>query len=840
MKYTFSGTTLLIIIAVISIICSFTIVTPLSKLFSTNRPAAFLNGALPASSPSVWTFRKVKAYRFAIPRIKKIPDTNKFIILDRKGRVVVSNFETFDQKAVLDLKSKIFNKGDAGVLGVAFHPEFNDTSSSHFRELFIYYTYKFGEELPMYDRLSRFRFSSDLSRILPESEQVVMQQADRQIEHNGGEVFFGKEGFLYVTMSDEGIGSSVENTQKINNRLFSGILRIDVDFDSSRSHPIRRIPNAIEKPEGYPGTVNNYMIPNDNPFLNENGEVLEEFYAIGLRSPHSAFYDSLTGDIWVGDVGGVLKEELTVMRKGSNGQWPYREGSFEHFGSPPNLIGSETPPIYDYDRDDGAAVMAGLVYRGEKFPALQEKFIFGDWVKGEIWAFDAKAENKIEVLGTGISGVVDFATTEEGDIYAVTTGGNLFILEQKMVTEAFPEELSEIGVFEDMTNLDPIEGVLPYEVNAPFWSDGALKRRWISLPDDSKIGFNETSKWTFPIGTVFIKHFDIQINSDSIKKNETRFFVVDENERGYGITYKWNEEDTDATLVAAEMFPSDTFLISPNHEEALSQVWDYPTRGQCIRCHNESAGYVLGVNTGQINKSIAISGTEKKNQIEWWHEMGLIDSLTYMEAWPELIAIDDTSQSLEVRVKSYLESNCSSCHNGSLGLANFDARFSTPLDEQGIIGAEAVSVNSALGNLIIGDDTTSSEIWVRTSSLSENEMPPVGKNLLDTVFLDVLHQWIQEVYRANNPLGTEVKLLKPEIYPNPVASREFTVVLPTSNMLYIRMLDLGGKEIPIEYDLRDTSQILIKISEQTGKGVYMLNIFTRDGESYHSKLIVDD
>src|SRR5690606_35229235 len=156
------------------------------------------------------------------------------------------------------------------------------------------------------------------------------------------------------------------------------------------SHPIRRQPaNAGITPPGWEQSyTQGYSIPNDNPWLDENGGVLEEFWTIGLRSPHSMHFDAATGDIWIAEVGQETREEITLAVKGGNHQWPYKEGSVDGIvPKPAEIIGVEVPPVFDYGRSMGGCVIGGIVYRGTEHSAVLEgKYLFGDHNTAAIYA----------------------------------------------------------------------------------------------------------------------------------------------------------------------------------------------------------------------------------------------------------------------------------------------------------------------------------------------------------------------------------------------------------------------------------------------------------------------
>ena len=743
-----------------TLIYAFTVLSPRNYgLNSIALKNEFLDGKLPRLPGALWKLTKVFPNFSVTPltiNMKQIPGTNKLLVLGRDGLVwVIDNNEANGEPTlVLDISQQVMGVGDAGLLGVAFHPDFNDATTSHRGEIYLFYTYRYGGDEPLYDRLARFKFSESLDTIIPSSEEVLIQQYDRNIFHNGGDMFFDKEGYLYVSLGDEGGGyDPYKNSQKINASLFSGIIRIDVDLDSSRSHSIRRYPlPPYGRPEGYPDNINqHYMIPNDNPWVSESGENLEEFFAIGLRSPHRMHYDTLTENIWVADVGQESREEISILTKGSNAQWVFHEGNkYYWYLKPDSVIGVETPPIFEYDRGVGGCIIGGFVYRGDKYPNLEGKYIFGDYVSKNIWALDPEQDNKVTFLCEAIeSRPVSFLSTSDGWIYVLTQDGGIFKLTD-VVPQDFPSLLSQTDAFTDLKNMVPASGIVPYGVNTPLWSDGASKQRWISVPKASGgITYSQDSLWDFPVGTVFIKHFELPVSKDSTVKLETRFFVIDENKQGYGITYKWNEQGTDAELIGEGELISEEISILKD-EVTSSQTWTFPSRAQCMDCHNQNAGYVLGVKTAQLNRPFIYeqTGTEG-NQIQTWNHLGLFgEDLGYVDPseLPRLVSISDTSATLQSRVRSYLDANCSFCHQPGGVEAAFDARSNTPLLLQHLVNGEVTSRNSTLGNKIIKpNDLDSSELWLRDKSLGDDKMPPIGRNKLDNDYLKVLEDWIMSL-----------------------------------------------------------------------------------------------
>jgi len=348
------------------------------------------------------------------------PRTSRLFVCCREGTIYFfeNNPATATKTLFLDIRSRTQGYDDCGLLGMAFHPEFNLPGSTNGHYFYAYYSYSPSPLIPAgnhrppvttrtYNRLSRFTVPEGSLVADPNSELVLINQFDVSLWHNGGGLFYGADGFLYLSNGDGGGDNDPNNnTQRIDFGLFSGVLRIDVDQNPARSHPIRRQPqSSAAPPSGWPATyTSNYFIPDDNPWINPNGSVLEEFWAIGLRSPHRMTFDPVSGQIWNGDVGQDTREEVNLIVRGGNYQWAYMEGTIAGPKAKPNpLIGADQPPIYDYPHADAnACVIGGYVYRGSQHPELYGKYIFGDNFSARLWAltYNPSGASTVDFLGS--------------------------------------------------------------------------------------------------------------------------------------------------------------------------------------------------------------------------------------------------------------------------------------------------------------------------------------------------------------------------------------------------------------------------------------------------------
>ncbi|GAA5127865.1 hypothetical protein GCM10023212_33550 [Luteolibacter yonseiensis] len=374
-----------------------------------NAPEAvgpFLNNAFPHAEPtgaSDWTVQETfNGINIRLPMcLAPYPGTNRLICVAKEGRVY-----TFENDPAantthlfLDLSNIVFTDSDCGMTWLVFHPEFGQPGSPN-RD-YVYITYKWkpagGNGNESYWRLARFTVTTGgngLPVADPASEQILIQQYDQQQWHDSGCMVFGPEGYLYIGIGDEGGSNDQYNDgQKINDRLFSGILRIDVDKKAG-SHPIRRQPlRHPATPAAWPDSYTaNYTIPDSNPFVDAGGGNLEEFYAIGLRQPYRFSYDNVSGLMWLAESGQDTREELDIITAGANFGWPFREGSIARPTGPqppvvPSpLIGTLKEPIWDASHATDACTVGGFVYRGTTHPALVGKYLTVDNVTSHIRA----------------------------------------------------------------------------------------------------------------------------------------------------------------------------------------------------------------------------------------------------------------------------------------------------------------------------------------------------------------------------------------------------------------------------------------------------------------------
>ncbi len=690
-------------------------------------------------------------------------ETNRLFILEKTGNIVVITNLAAPTRTVF-MSLPVVTDSESGLLGLAFHPGY---ATNGYFFVFSSRTLTNSQGAGLHQCISRFQVTATNANIaLPGTELPLITEYDWAPNHNGGDLHFGPDGYLYASVGDGGAQYNGSlNAQVITNNFFSAILRIDVD---------KRPGNFLPNP--HPANTTNYFIPADNPFVgvtNFNGHtfaatsVRTEFFSIGYRNPWRFSIDPGTGFIYVGDVGQDLYEEVDVITNGANCGWAYYEGNHlasTLYPSQPTILTNPPPglvfPIQEYPHGTttytGDAVIGGGVYRGSRISQLYGDYIFSDNVSGSIWMLRYDGSNTVPFQYlTSASAPTAFGTDpRNGDILiAQLNSGQIGRLDYNTTSTGapLPPTLADTGAFSDLTSLTPSAGIVPYDLNVPFWSDNAIKSRWFSVPNTNlTVGFNPNGNWSFPTGTVWIKHFELELTNGvaaSRKRLETRFIVRNTNGI-YGITYRWDSA-TNATLVP-EAGTNETFVIN-NGGILQTQIWHYPSRSECLVCHTAAGGYGLGFRTEQLNRNFTY-GSLTTNQLSALSAAGYFsapvtnDPATLLALAPAT----NTSATLEFRARSFLAANCSQCHQpgGGAQQANWDARITTSTANAGLIRGIPVNNFGDTNNFIIAPQSPAHSIlFTRSSardlgSLPSIQMPPLDSNLADTQDILLVSNWI--------------------------------------------------------------------------------------------------
>lgn len=347
-------------------------------------------------------------------------DKKRLFIVEKTGRVqIITGLDTDkpEKKLFLDPtqlpKATLITEGECGVLGLAFPPDHAKSG-----RCFVYYSLKIGGVL--HQRISRFNvFANDPNRVDNSTEQTLINQKDEASNHNGGDLQFGPDGYLYISVGDGGAGGDkFDNARFINKGFHAAILRIDVDKQAGSVPPNPHPAISLGMNDSA-----FYSIPADNPFIgrsSHHGQAIDpktvrtEIWATGLRNPWRMWFDAPSGRLFCGDIGQNMYEEVDLIVGSGDYGWSYRE-AFHPFTSGPG--GDKEPanfqpidPIFEYPRTVGMSVTGGVVYRGQRFPAHQEKYILADFATGRVIALkeqEGKVQWQDETLAQepGIAGI---------------------------------------------------------------------------------------------------------------------------------------------------------------------------------------------------------------------------------------------------------------------------------------------------------------------------------------------------------------------------------------------------------------------------------------------------
>jgi uncharacterized repeat protein (TIGR03806 family) len=623
-------------------------------------------------------------------------------------------------ETVFNVGGKLFTGGEGGLLGLAFHPNYESNGF-----LYLNYTIKTGGQV--YTLVSRFTVEQASGLVTPGSELELLKIAQPFSNHNGGEIAFGSDGMLYVGMGDGGSGGDPYGHGQDLTTLLGAMLRVDVDTTS-------------------PGK--NYGIPADNPFAQSGTGEAPEIWAWGLRNPWRFSFDLLTGLLWAGDVGQKAWEEIDVIEGGKNYGWNTMEGEvcYPPPGDQCNKSGLELP-VFAYPNGGKGSVTGGYVYRGTKVPSLYGTYIFADYEHKTMWFLPIGALPPTEHAFQTPTKIAGFGQDTAGEVYAMGLLSAKIYRFAPVVTPppvaAFPQTLTETGCFLNVDTLEPVEGVLPYGVNHPFWSSGAQKQRFFVLPQDGKIGFQPQTRWDFPNGTMFIKHFFLEGPEGPPIRLETRFLIQGENGvRGY--VYRWNDEGTEASLLPS----GDSRTLQLGETEL---VWEFPARHQCASCHTEQSGGVLGLETAQLNRLQDYAETTV-NQIEAISAWKLFEN-DPLDTEPEPVfpaypAPTDANATMDTRIRTYLHVNCSSCHDGTPASGmDLNLDFHASLSE-----TKTCNVTPQKGDLTIDGALLlkpgapdASLLYRRLVDPGTTRMPPIASPLVDWAASSLLYEWIESL-----------------------------------------------------------------------------------------------
>ncbi|MBX9579292.1 MAG: PQQ-dependent sugar dehydrogenase [Gemmataceae bacterium] len=697
--------------------------------------------------PPPYVVRRVMPnYRPGFPVVvRAVPGTDQLLVVTQPSPyapTVLSRIKHDPAAADRDAV-KVMDLPAGGVAyDLTFHPKFADNG-------YLYLGWN-GPLTPggkKHSQITRYTMARTPPYALgPASAQpVIAWESDG---HNGAAVCFGTDGDLYVTSGDGTSDSDTNLTGQRTDLLLAKVLRIDVDHTA----------------DGKP-----YSVPKDNPFVGD-GRFAPETWAYGLRNPWRIAADPQTGHVWVGNNGQDLWEQAYLIRKGENYGWSVMEGSHPFY---PNRAAGPTPfskPTVEHHHSEARSLTGGVVYHGTKLPELKGAYVYGDYSTGRIWAVKHDGDKIVwhKELAVSPMRITAFALDPAGELlicdHAAARAGGFSTLEPnpKTTADPLPRTLTAGGLFDSVKDHRLKPGALPYSVNAPFWSDGLVKERYLVLPPGGAVGYRRENGFEFPDKTVVVKSFAVEEREGdpaSRRWVETRFLTKQGGE-WYGYSYVWNETGTDATLVPAG--GTDRTLTVATPAGPRQQVWHLPSRAECMVCHSRAANFVLGLCEPQLNKSHTYPNGRSENQLSMLERLGLLrldgqttprpgtgDRLPLPPAeLGRLVDPDDPANDLGLRARSWLHANCSACHvEAGGGNARMNLAFGTPPHKMLTVGEKPVHDGFGLADarLIAPGSPDRSVLVHRAATRGRGQMPPLSSNRPDAAGVELLKAWCRSL-----------------------------------------------------------------------------------------------
>lgn len=738
-------------------------------------------------------------------------DPGKLFVTEGDGRVfLIPDVSSPAKILILDHTASVqHDNNELALKGIAAHPQWTTNG-------YIYLTYNSTAGTV---RVSRFTCQTS-PPYTAGSELILIEQDSDDTVHNIASCKFGPDGYLYVGFGDEGTqGDGHNNAQHVDRNLWSCVIRIDVD-----KKPGSLPPNPNPGPDPYagpdPGGQSNdadlviprvgggssgeahFAIPPDNPLVGaitfngialDPGQVRTEIAVMGVRNPwqfsaEDNDHNGSVDELWVADVGRSGAEEISRFPLGGNGGWSWREGSVAGIRSGQLLNGAPesaaalTAPLWDYTHGggpfQGSSVTGGFIYRGTSLPGFTGKYVFADYMSGNIWTLDPSSPAPvIDRVAGEVAIVALLADPSNGDILLLDRGnigfsqgtGSIKRLTFRAENGSLPPTLTATNFFADLTDFTPNPGGHFYEPNLRFWSDFGEKKRWFVVPESSAtIGYAQDAPWSYPSGMIWVKHFDYPTQWESFSRTidgqvqmdrrpiagsprrrlETRFLV--RNDSGaYGVSYRWENLNggiqSDATLVgdSGESFDIDITLDG----NPTTVPWQIPSRTNCTTCHTPEAGHALSFNTRQLNAPGTVAGVTG-NFIDALRLTGYLTGAPVSTAGlPRHFRPDESSVSLENRVRSYLDVNCAYCHqSGGTGGGYWDGRAHLTLAETKLIKGATIDPPLQPGDqLVVPADLAKSILFNRTAAANGySRMPPLATSVIDLEGAQLIAEWISQ------------------------------------------------------------------------------------------------
>jgi len=674
----------------------------------------------PAATPVAarWT-RAYASLPLPTQTVDLIKQGSFFYVVHQTGKIfrfdsapATSTFTT-----PLDISAAVDSVFEGGLLSIAFHPKFVQNGF-----LYVYYTRKDAQGF-FFVRVARFTSPDGGATFDKSTEHVILEYVARENGHTGGRLVFGPDGYLYFSTGDSFFPNDAQLTSDIACAdvtpcpLTGKMLRMDIDG------------------------ADPYAIPPTNPFASGGGR--KEVWAWGFRNPFRFSFDRATGEMWLGDVGELLYEEINRVAPGGNYGWPRLDGpeckdvaGCAGLIAPAIVVPNSLSSACTDATTCARALVGGVVYRGASIPEAYGAYFFGDEISGNQFVArpdpvtGALVRSTINPAGPQIS-PTGYAEDETGEVWMTDYFGQIWHLvrdaSEPSAAPAFPAKLTATGCVDPADPTRPAPGVIPYQINVPFWSDGAEKERYFAIPDGTSIAVMPDGDLDLPVGSVTMKTF--RLGGVPI---ETRLFVH-HTDGWAGYTYEWQDDGKDAVL-----------LPGGKTKKIGGQTWSYPSRAECLQCHSSAAGFSLGLELPQLARLADYPGRPARDQI------GTLDHVGFFAPGSQLTTTPlprlDGPDPVTARARAMLHASCSGCHrpNGPTS-AMMDLRFTTALADTKT--CDVIPTRGTMGiegaRLLAPAAPAKSILLARMQALDVWRMPPIASHVVDPQGTQLLSAMIQ-------------------------------------------------------------------------------------------------
>jgi uncharacterized repeat protein (TIGR03806 family) len=575
-------------------------------------------------------------------------------------------------------------------------------------------------DAPARTRVTRFTLTDPRTLDPASALEVIAIDHDDPASRRGAGLL-ATDGLLWIPLGDDAVGDETGPADDPQVRP-GNLLRLDV--------------STLAAPGGW-------SLPPDNPLVGEGGTAAEA-WAWGLRDPGGCVHDPVRARLWCTDAGAAISEASLVPPGVSLG-WPRLEGSeCRVFGGCENLDTQLPQASYRHAEDDCGV---GPAAHADGMDAeLDGALVYADRCSGKLFAArppEADRKGARAVVGRIEPALAAMAADPQGGLWAVDANGRLGRLVVARPPGQFPTSLSQSGCFVGTGVGTPRSDLVPYALNAPLWTDGSHKQRYIVLPPGTRIGLEDDGSLAFPEGTVILKNFSYAkdpFEPEVLTPVETRVMI----RRGHGWEfhgYAWDEDGVDAQLL--DEGTSQVLLTS--HAGAPTIVrHTFPSRDECGYCHGTGDVRALGPRLDQLARSVHYDGVGEASQLDALDAIGMFDG-PVPEVEPMTDYADEDAPD-EARARAWLHANCGHCHRPGGWTPpdlDMDLRWSTSLPETRLCGVPPqYSSTFDAEHRVAPGDPADSLVWLRLSSRGPWQMPPVATSIPDPQGA-VVRAWIE-------------------------------------------------------------------------------------------------